>query len=176
MKLKRTVPELITNAFLILLAVLFVAGVTPDRTGAFAPFLVLPIFFLSLWRLGKSLYSENRQAATFVLFAAALYVMCALREGREAVTGIFLHSGEGLVILSCVVMPLGFCMVLQWLKKVESRIELCIMAVAMVLAGQFCDAKGGFYILLMLLLGIMVKIVRKGYAYVITSGCFKKRI
>ena len=45
MKLKRTVPELITNAFLILLAVLFVAGVTPDRTGAFAPFLVLPIFF-----------------------------------------------------------------------------------------------------------------------------------
>ena len=168
--------KLITNAFLILLAVLYVAGVTPDRAGALAPVFVLPVFFLSLWRLGKSLYTENRQAATFVIFAAALYVMCAFREGREAVTGIFLHSGEGLVILSCVVMPLAFCMMLQWLKKVESRIELCVMAVALVLAGQFCDDKGGFYILLMLLLGVMVKIVRKGYAYVTTSGRFKKRI
>lgn len=176
MKLKRTVPEILTNGFIILLAVLYAAGFTPEAVGAEASFLVIPVFFLTLWRLGKSLFAEKKEAVVFVVFATALYLMCAFREGREAATGIFLNSKEGLTILSCVVMPLAFCMILQWLKKVESRIEMCVMSAAVVFAGQFCDDKGGFYILLMLLLGVTVKLVRKGYAYVVASGGFKKRI
>ena len=73
-------------------------------------------------------------------------------------------------------MPLTFCMILEWLKRGKTKITDVVIAILLVIAGQYCDTKGGFYIALMLLLAVLVKLVRKGYAYVTTSGRFKKRI
>ena len=138
--------------------------------------IAIPFFFLVLYRLGRCFYEQKKDALIFVGFTTLLYVLCALRGGREAITGIFTNGSEGLTILSCILMPLTFCMILEWMKRGKTKITDIVIAILLVIAGQYCDAKGGFYIALMLLLAVAVKLVRKGYAYVTSSGRFKKRI
>lgn len=140
------------------------------------PAVLLPIFFTGIWRLGKELLKEEKQVIRFELFVTSIYWMSTYVEGRTLVMGVFLNSWNGLTLLSCVVMPLAFSMILQWLKEGTGRAEKMFFAVVLPLAGQLTNDKGGFYIVLMLVSGTAVKAVRRGYAYVAASGGFKKRI
>ena len=77
-------------------------------------------------------------------------------------------------------MPVVFGSCVEWMKSTEickwGWIEIAYKAAVFVLAGQLMNAKGGFYIGLMLVTTLTVMIVRKGYDYVVTSGRFKKRV
>ena len=78
-------------------------------------------------------------------------------------------------------MPMVLSQCLSLMKgaaagKVTHKVRRIVEAAVLLLAGQFLNEKGGFYIALMWFLTMAVILVRKGYDYVITSGSFKKRV
>lgn len=146
------------------------------------PFCLLLFFYMVLWKVGTGLFEKEEQIISFVAIVTGIYGMTTYLEGQSVVTGIFLNSWNGLTLLSCVVMPAAFAACLEVMNeainegKIEHRIEKICMAVVLLLAGQLTNARGGFYIALMLIVTLAVIIVRKGYDYVVTSGRFKKRV
>jgi len=144
------------------------------------PICILIYFYMGIWNLGKQLIGDEEKVTWFVLLVTGIYWMTTYLEGQSLVTGIFLNSWNGLTLLSCFVMPVVFGNCVEWMKTMDSpRLDLTeklFKAVVFVLAGQLANAKGGFYVGLMLFTTLAVIIVRKGYDYVITSGRFKKRV
>lgn len=128
-----------------------------------------------------SLYKEKEKRVAFVLFAAAIFLLNAFLGGKSEVNDFFADRPAGLTWLSWVVIPMVFADCLDWMKeavagKVLHKLQKIIRVILFMAAAQFLDEKGAFYIALMWILSIAVVIVRKGYAYVITSGSFKKRV
>lgn len=144
------------------------------------PVCILIYFYMGIWNLGKLLLFDEEKVTWFVLLVTGIYWMTTYLERQSLVTGIFLNSWNGLTLLSCFVMPVVFGNCVEWMKqedwKMSGLLEILFKAVVFGLAGQLTNAKGGFYIGLMLLATLAVIIVRKGYDYVITSGRFKKRV
>jgi len=144
-------------------------------------YVLVLLILLAAWRLGVALFGEKKKIAVFVLFTAVIYLMNTFLGGQSEVNRIFAEQPEGLTWLSCVVMPMTLAHCLEWMNaasagKVPHKLRrICEIAILLV-AGQWFDEKGGFYIALMLLLTIAVVVVRKGYDYVVTSGSFKKRV
>ena len=144
-------------------------------------FLLILLIILATWRLGMALYEEKNKRVVFVLFAAVIYLMNTFLGGQSEVNQILADQPHGLTWLSCVVMPVVLAHCLEWMKvvsagKVSHKLRRVCEAVILLVAGQLLNEKGGFYILLMWFLTIVVILVRKGYDYVITSGSFKKRV
>ena len=144
-------------------------------------FLLILFVLLATWRLGMALYEEKKRRVVFVLFVAAIYLMNVFLGGQSEVNQIFAEQPNGLTWLSCVVMPMVLAHCLEWMKavqagKVSHKLRRICEAVILLVAGQCLNEKGGFYIALMWFLTVMVILVRKGYDYVITTGCFKKRV
>ena len=144
-------------------------------------FLLILLVLLTTWRLGMALYEEKKRRVVFVLFVAAIYLMNAFFGGQSEVNQIFAEQPHELTWLSCVVMPMVLAHCLEWMKavqvgKVSHKLRRICEAVILLVAGQCLNEKGGFYIALMWLLTVAVILVRKGYDYVITTGCFKKRV
>ena len=144
-------------------------------------FVLILLILLAAWRLGMALYEEKKKRVVFVLFVAVIYLLNTFLGGQSEVNDIFAGEPHGLTWLSCVVMPLVLAHCLEWMKaasagKISHKPRRICEAVILLVAGQMLDEKGGFYIVLMLLLTIAVILVRKGYDYVITSGSFKKRV
>ncbi len=138
--------------------------------------LLWPVFLLVIWRVGCVFYTDKKKRICFSLFSILTYVMAATMEGREVIFGIFEKNWSGLTILSCIVMPLAFSCIVAGING-KTKLWLAFLEVAVLVAvGQLCDAKGGFYIGLMLVLFVATVVVRKGYAYVASSGSFKKRV
>lgn len=128
-----------------------------------------------------ALYKENEKRVVFVLFAAVIYLLNAFLGGRSEVNDFFADRPDGLAWLNWVVMPMVLSDCIDWMKemsdgKVLHKLRKIIRTVLFIVAAQLLNEKGAFYIALMWLLSITVMIVRKGYAYVITSGSFKKRV
>ena len=147
------------------------------------PVSLLLFFFLGYWRLGKRLFQNEGQIVGFELFVIAIYWMTTYQQEKSVLTGIFLNSWNGMTLLSCAILPITFgsCAAIMreaeaGIKMVEHKLEKICMAAVLVLAGQLTYYRGGLYVLLMFFLSAAVIIVRKGYDYVVTSGCFKKRI
>lgn len=144
-------------------------------------FVLVLLILLAIWRLGVALFEEKKKIAVFMLFAAVIYLMNTFLGGQSEVNRIFADQPEGLTWLSCVVMPMTLAYCLEWMNaasagKVTHKLRrICEIAILLV-AGQWFNEKGGFYIALMLLVTAAVILVRKGYDYVITSGRFKKRV
>ena len=139
------------------------------------------LVLLAMWNLGMALYEDKKKIAVFVAFAAAIYLMNAFLGGQSEVNGFWADEIDGLTWLSHVVMPMVLSQCLSLMKgvsagKVTHKVRRIVEAAVLLLAGQFLNEKGGFYIALMWLLTVAVILVRKGYDYVITSGRFKKRI
>ena len=139
------------------------------------------LVLLTTWRLGMALYEEKKKRVVFVLFVAAIYLMNVFFGGQSEVNQIFEEQPHELTWLSCVVMPMVLAHCLEWMKavqvgKVSHKLRRICEAVILLVAGQCLNEKGGFYIALMWLLTVAVILVRKGYNYVITTGCFKKRV
>ena len=144
-------------------------------------FLLILLVLLTTWRLGMALYEEKKKRVVFVLFVAAIYLMNVFFGGQSEVNQIFAEQPHELTWLSCVVMPMVLAHCLEWMKavqvgKVSHKLRRICEAVILLVAGQCLNEKGGFYIALMWLLTVAVILVRKGYNYVITTGCFKKRV
>ena len=144
-------------------------------------FVLILLILLAAWRLGMALYEEKKKRIVFVLFVAGIYLMNSFLGGQSEVNQIFADQPHGLTWLSCVVMPLVLAHCLEWMRaasagKVSHKLRRICEAVVLLVAGQLLNDKGGFYIALMWLLAIAVILVRKGYDYVVTSGCFKKRV
>ena len=144
-------------------------------------FVLILLILLAAWRLGMALYEEKKKRIVFVLFVAGIYLMNSFLGGQSEVNQIFADQPHGLTWLSCVVMPLVLAHCLEWMRaasagKVSHKLRRICEAVILLVAGQLLNDKGGFYIALMWLLAIAVILVRKGYDYVVTSGCFKKRV
>ncbi len=136
---------------------------------------------LAMWNLGMSLYKEKEKRVAFVLFAAVIYLLNAFLGGKSEVNDFFADRPDGLTWLSWVVMPLVFSDCIDWMKEVTAgnvshKLRKIVRTVLFILIAQFFDEKGAFYIALMWGLSITVILVRKGYAYVVTSGSFKKRV
>lgn len=147
------------------------------------PVILLIVFFLTVWRVSASFFEQKEQRVWFEMITIIIYWMTTYMEGRRLVTGIFLNSWNGLTLLSCIIMPLAFSMLIQWMKQAEAgvknipaKLEKGVWMVVLILAAQLTNNKGGFYILLMLFLSAAVIVVKGGYTYVIKTGCFKKRI
>lgn len=146
------------------------------------PACILIYFYMGIWNLGNQLMDKEEKVIWFALFVAVIYWMTGYSERQSLLTGIYLNSWNGLTILSCMVMPVTFGYCMKWMKEAKegciliNLMEIVFRIVIFVLAGQLTNAKGGFYIGLMLFVAFSVIGVRKGYDYVITSGCFKKRI
>ena len=144
------------------------------------PGCILIYFYAGIWSLGKRLFNSEEKVMWFVLFVTGIYWMTTYLEGQSLVTGIFLNSWNGLTLLSCFVMPVAFGNCIEYMRQADARkinvAETIYKAVVLGLAGQLTDAKGGFYIGLMLFATFAVIVARKGYDYVITSGRFKKRV
>ena len=144
-------------------------------------FVLVLLVLLATWRLGVALFEEKKKIAVFVAFTAVIYLMNTILGGQSEVNGIFAEEPAGLTWLSCVVMPMVLAHCLEWMKaasagKITHKLRRICEAVVLLVAGQFFDEKGGFYIALMFFLTVAVIFVRKGYDYVITSGSFKKRV
>lgn len=144
-------------------------------------FVLVLLILLAMWNLGMALYEDKKKIAVFVAFTAAIYLMNAFLGGQSKVNGIFADEIDGLTWLSHVVMPMVLAQCLEWMKgasvgKISHKLRKICVAVGLLVAGQFLNEKGGFYIALMWLLTVAVILVRKGYDYVITSGRFKKRV
>lgn len=144
-------------------------------------FFLILLILLTTWRLGMALYAEKKKRVVFVLFVAAIYLMNVFFGGQSEVNQIFAEQPHELTWLSCVVMPMVLAHCLEWMKavqvgKVSHKLRRICEAVILLVAGQCLNEKGGFYIALMWLLTVAVILVRKGYNYVITTGCFKKRV
>lgn len=147
------------------------------------PIALLGIFFLTIWRVSGALFKQEEQRIWFEGIVTAFYWMTTYMEGHSLVTGIFLNAWNGLTILSCMILPLAFSLMLQWMQQAENgikaiplKMEKCIMMAVLILAAQLTNDKGGFYIVLMLFLAAAVITLKGGYTYVIKTGCFKKRI
>ena len=144
-------------------------------------FVLVLLILLAMWNLGMVLYEDKKKIAVFVAFAATIYLMNAFLGGRSEVNGFWADEIDGLTWLSHVVMPMVLSQCLSLMKgvsagKVTHKVRRIVEAAVLLVAGQFLNEKGGFYIALMWLLTVAVILVRKGYDYVITSGRFKKRI
>lgn len=144
-------------------------------------FFLILFILLASWRLSISLYKEKKKRIVFILFIAAIYLMNVFLGGQSEVNQIFAEQPHGLTWLSCVVMPMVLAYCLEWMRivrigKVPQKLRRICEVLILLVAGQCLDEKGGFYIALMLFLTVAVIVVRKGYDYVITSGCFKKRV
>lgn len=138
---------------------------------------------LALWRLGMALYGddEKKKIPVFVLFATGIYLLNGCVGRTSEVNDFFADRPLGLTWLSCVVMPVVLAECLLWMKevsagKVSHKLFKLVKAVLLIAAGGVLNDKGVFYITLMWLLAAAVICFRKGYAYVITAGGFKKRI
>ena len=147
----------------------------------FVPISFIGFFYLGIWRMGNQLIEDKKYCVPFIWIVTVIYWMTTYLEGQSVVTGIFLNCWNGLTLLSCVIMPIAFGELLNWIEeaaagRIENKIEKIAAAVLLLLAGQLTDEKGGFYIGLMFVVSITVVIVRKGYDYGITSGRFKKRV
>lgn len=147
------------------------------------PVILLIFFFLTIWRVSGSLVEQEEQRVWFEVVAIILYWMTAFDKERALVTGIFLNCWNGLTILSCIILPLAFSLMVKWMQQAEhgiknipAKFEKSVLTIMLILAAQLINNKGGFYILLMLFLTIAVIIVKGGYTYVIKTGRFKKRI
>ena len=139
------------------------------------------LILLAMWNLGMALYEDKKKIAVFVAFTAVIYLMNAFLGSQSEVNGFFADEIDGLTWLSHVVMPMVLSQCLSLMKgvsagKVTHKGRRILEASVLLVAGQFFDEKGGFYIALMWLLTVAVILVRKGYDYVITSGSFKKRV
>ena len=144
-------------------------------------FVLVLLILLAMWNLGMALYDDKKKIAVFVAFAATIYLMNAFLGGQSEVNGFWADEMDGLTWLSHVVMPMVLSQCLSLMKgvaagKVTHKVRRIVEAAILLVAGQFLNEKGGFYIALMWLLTAAVILVRKGYDYVITSGRFKKRI
>ncbi|MBR5564875.1 MAG: hypothetical protein IKW08_01790 [Roseburia sp.] len=144
-------------------------------------FLLILLVLLATWRLGMALYEEKKKRVVFLLFVVVIYLMNTFLGGQSEVNQIFAKQPYELTWLSCVVMPMVLTHCLEWMKavqvgKVSHKLRRVCEILILLVAGQCLNEKGGFYIILMLLLTVAVIVVRKGYAYVITSGSFKKRV
>lgn len=147
------------------------------------PVILLTFFFLAIWRVSGSFFEREEQRIGFEVVVIAIYWMTTYMKGRTLATGIFLNSWNGLTMLGCIVLPLAFSMMIQWMQQAEdgirnipAKLEKSVLAVVLVLTAQLTDSKGGFYIVLMLFLAVAVMIVKGGYIYGIKTGRFKKRI
>ena len=147
------------------------------------PVTLLIFFFLAIWRVSGTFFEQIEQRIWFEVVVIAIYWMTAYMKDRTLLTGIFLNSWNGITILSCIIFPLAFSMMIQWMrqaehgiKKFSTKLEIVLLSMILVLAAQLTNNKGGFYILLMLFLTIAVIVVKGGYPYVIKTGRIKKRI
>ena len=145
------------------------------------PVFLIGIFFAGIWRLGSVLLKQNDQISWFMFVVTVIFWMTTYLEGQSVVTGIFLNSWNGLTWLSCFIMPMAFSSSIEVMNqavqgKIENKWYRIIMAVVLILAAQLTNSKGGFYVLLMWCLTVIVVLVRKGYDYGIAFGCFKKRV
>lgn len=146
------------------------------------PICILIYFYMGIWCTGKHLLENEEKVLLFTFIVSGIYWMMTYVEGKSLVTGIFLNSWNGLTLLSCVVMPVAFGYCVKWMNEIHEGnstsvlIEKIFRIVVLLLAGQLTNAKGGFYIGLMLFVTLAVISVRKGYDYVVTSGRFKKRV
>ena len=144
-------------------------------------FVLVLLILLAMWNLGMALYEDKKKIAVFVAFVVAIYLMNAFLGGQSEVNGFWVDEIDGLTWLSHAVMPMVLSQCLSLMKgvsagKVTHKVRRIAEAAVLLVAGQFLNEKGGFYIALMWLLTVAVILVRKGYDYVITSGRFKKRI
>ncbi len=165
-----------------------VATEITDMQSIVVIYYILPVFLLlffafGFWRIGRQLFSEEKNIVRFELAVIAIYWMTTYLEGQSMVTGIFLNSWNGITLLSCVLLPIIWGNCIEWFKNAQKetmtvwhKIEKICMAFVSLLAAQLTYDKGGFYVILMLALCVVVMIVGKGYEYGITSGRFKKRI
>lgn len=147
------------------------------------PVSVLLLFFLTIWRLGKVFFESKSQQIQFAQAMMLLYWMSTYMQGRALVTGVFLNCWNGLTILSNVILPFTLSILLTWMKggkkefcTMSARWENIIVATIAIMAGQLVYYSGGLYVALMFFLYIAVMLVKGGYAYVIKTGCFKKRV
>ena len=133
------------------------------------PICILAYFYMGIWSLGKRLFNDEEKVMQFIFIVTGIYWMTTYLEGQSLVTGIFLNSWNGLTLLSCFVMPVVFGSCVEWMKSTEickwGWIEIAYKAAVFVLAGQLMNAKGGFYIGLMLICttvsGVVVRIYSK---------------
>jgi hypothetical protein len=139
-------------------------------------FFLLLLFFAGMWRLGKCFFEGDAERIGFFLMVTVLYWMMAWMEGRAEATGIFLNSGNGLTVLSCVIFPITLSAGLEWLNEDVGYVRRLIGAAVLILSGQLTCRKGGFYVLLMLFLFLAVDLVRRGYRHARASGFFKKHL
>ena len=147
------------------------------------PVVLLIVFFVSVWRMSSTLFEKEKDRIWFACIVPILYWMTVYMKSRTLITGIFLNSWNGLTLLSCIIVPLMFSMMMKIMQQVEnglknisSKLEICVMVMVATIAAQLTNNKGAFYIMLMLLLFIGVILVKGGYAYGIKTGRFKKCI
>lgn len=147
------------------------------------PIALLIFFFLSMWRIGSVLFEKEEQRIQFELIIVGIYWMTTLMPKSSLVTGVFLNIFHGLTLLSCVVLPLVWCYILECLKEaqngirgIQCKLEKNFTAIVLVAAGQLTYERGAFYIVCMFVLGAAVILVKGGYDYGITSGRIKKRL
>lgn len=147
------------------------------------PIMQLIVFFLVMWRMACGLFKKEEQRVWFEIVTTAIYWMTVCVKDHTLLTGIFVNSWNGLTVLSCIILPLALSMIIKWMQQAENgmncitaRLEKCVLAMALVLAGQLTHSKGGFYVMLMLFLCAAVMIVRGGDTYGIKARSFKKRI
>ena len=147
------------------------------------PIVLISFFFLVIWRIACTLFEQEEQQIGFEMVVIILYWMTTYMKNRTLVTGIFLNSWNGLTMLSCIILPLAFSVMMKWLqqaeqgiKQIPAKVEKCVLIAILFFAAQLTNSKGGFYIVLMLFLSVAVMIVKGGYAYGIKTGRFKKCI
>jgi len=146
------------------------------------PICFLSYFYVGIWNLGNRLLEDREKVSAFVLIITGIYWMTTYLEGQSLVTGIFLNSWNGLTLLSCLVLPVVFGNLTEWMQEVQKSnrvfglFEKSYRVMIFLLAALLTNAKGAFYVGLMLFVTLAVISVRKGYDYVVTSGRFKKRV
>lgn len=147
------------------------------------PVIQLVMFFVTVWRMSGILLEQEEQRIWFEVVMIAIYWMTTYMKKQGLVTGIFLNSWNGLTVLSCIILPLAFTMLIKWIQQAEygiksipAKLEKCVLTIMLIFAAQLTNNNGGFYIFLMLFLAIAVVVVKGGYAYGIKTGRFKKCI
>ena len=153
-----------------------ITGMNPAILIQFVVPFSLQICFFSVYReIGELLFGEERRKRNYFLFFVILLHLTPLYiDGQSLLGGVFRNAWNGETLLGCMVLPGVFRILLRLMKeskadvadkseKVSSILKEICHIIVMLLVARLVYPRGGYYVILMLLLCGATIIVREGY-------------
>lgn len=144
-----------------------------------APIFLLLFFCSTVWQIGRMMFAKQEERIPvffFMILLLSSYPVYSAVDYLEA--AILLNCWNGTTLLNCVILP--FLVIFGWNQSdVESRaqtenrrmliwrMETYIFWVLSALAAQLTYVRGAYYVTLLAVIWLLIRLGRKGYNYAI---------